>query len=158
MPFSRQWHSVGLQQRNYSGFAIQAQVVTSHDLFRNSKSINSFQTPCRNCLDINLVIRCCKVGRLMCFEKNRENSFPEKFVCVQPSTKLFGMPFPLPTPQLEPEDAGIGNSGTSPRPRFEGCARQPSGQEATLANLFRTAERVPGLQRGPKAELLCRAY
>jgi hypothetical protein len=43
------------------------------------------------------------------------------------------MPFPLPTPQ----GAGIGNSGTSPRPRFEGCARQPSGQRATSANLFR---------------------
>ena len=43
------------------------------------------------------------------------------------------MPFPLPTPQ----GAGIGNSGTSPRPIFEGCARQPSGQEATSANLFR---------------------
>ena len=56
------------------------------------------------------------------------------FVCVQPySTTLFGVPFPLPTPQ----GAGIGNSGTSPRPRFEGCARQPSGHEATSANLFR---------------------
>jgi hypothetical protein len=38
------------------------------------------------------------------------------FVCVQLySTTLFGVPFPLPTPQ----GAGIGNSGTSPRPRFE---------------------------------------
>jgi hypothetical protein len=56
------------------------------------------------------------------------------FVCVQPcSTTLFGVPFPLPTPQ----GAGIGNSGTSPRPRFEGCARQPSGQKAHSANLFR---------------------
>jgi hypothetical protein len=56
------------------------------------------------------------------------------FVCVQPdSTTLFWVPFPLPTPQ----GAGIGNSGTSPRPRFEGCATQPSGQEATSANLFR---------------------
>ncbi len=43
------------------------------------------------------------------------------------------MPFPLPTPQ----GAGIGNLGTSPRPRFEGCARQPSGQEAHSENLFR---------------------
>jgi hypothetical protein len=49
------------------------------------------------------------------------------FVCVQLySTTLFGVPFPLPTPQV----AGIGNSGTSPRPRFEGSARQPSGQRA----------------------------
>jgi hypothetical protein len=56
------------------------------------------------------------------------------FVCVQPySTTLFGVPFPLPTPQ----GAGIGNSRTSPRPRFESCARQPSGQEAHSANLFR---------------------
>ena len=55
-------------------------------------------------------------------------------MCVQPySTTLFGVPLPLPTPQ----GAGIGNSGTSPRPRFEGCARQPSGHEATSANLFR---------------------
>ncbi len=45
----------------------------------------------------------------------------------------FGVPFPLPTPQ----GAGIGNSGTSPRPRFESCARHPSGQEANSANLFR---------------------
>ncbi len=44
-------------------------------------------------------------------------SFSCIFVCVQPySTTLFGVPFPLPTPQ----GAGIGNSGTSPRPRFEG--------------------------------------
>ncbi len=56
------------------------------------------------------------------------------FVCVQPySNTLFGVPFPLPTPP----GAGIGNSGTSPRPGFESCARQPSGQEATSANLFR---------------------
>jgi hypothetical protein len=56
------------------------------------------------------------------------------FVCVQPcSTTLFGLPFPLPTPQ----GAGISSSGSSPRPRFEGCARHPSGQEAKSANLFR---------------------
>ncbi len=42
---------------------------------------------------------------------------------------------PFPSPHLK--GAGIGNSGTSPRPRFEGCARQPSGQEARSANLFR---------------------
>ncbi len=55
-------------------------------------------------------------------------------MCVQPcSTTLFGVPFPLPTAQ----GAGIGNSGTIPRPRFEGCAEQPSGQEAHSANLFR---------------------
>jgi hypothetical protein len=56
------------------------------------------------------------------------------FVYVQPySTTLFGVPFPFPTPQ----GAGIGNSGRCPRPRFEGCAWQPSGQEAHSANLFR---------------------
>ena len=42
---------------------------------------------------------------------------------------------PFPSPHLK--GAGIGNSGTSPRPRFEGCTRQPSGQEAHSANLFR---------------------
>ncbi len=30
-----------------------------------------------------------------------------------------------------------GQSGTCPRPRFEGCAGQPSGQEAPSANFFR---------------------
>ena len=67
-------------------------------------------------------------------ELQRKENGLQNFVCVQPySTTLFGVPFPLPTPQ----GAGIGNSGTSPRPRFEGCARQPSGQEAHSANLFR---------------------
>ncbi len=57
------------------------------------------------------------------------------FLCVQPyTTALFGVPFPLATPQ----GTGIGNLGTSPRPRFEGCARQPSGQENS-ANLSRVA-------------------
>jgi hypothetical protein len=71
------------------------------------------------------------------------------FVCAQPySTTLSGVPFPLPKPQ---GIGMIGNSGTCPRPRFEGCARQHSGQEATSANLFR--EGVLGLQRGPRAKL-----
>ncbi len=44
------------------------------------------------------------------------------FVCVQPdSTTLFGVPFPLRVPT--PQGAGIGNSRTSLRPRFKGCAR-----------------------------------
>ena len=68
------------------------------------------------------------------------------FVCAQPcSTTLFGVPFPLPTPQ----GAGIGNSGTSPRPRFESCARQPSGHRATSANLFRKECQVCNEARKP---------
>ncbi len=56
------------------------------------------------------------------------------FVCTQPcSTTMFGVPFPLPTPQ----GAGIGNSVTSLRSRFEGCATEPSGQGVQSANLVR---------------------
>ncbi len=74
---------------------------------------------------------------------------PGVFVCVQPhSTTLFGVPFPLPT-HPTPQGAGIGDSGTSPRPRFESCARQSSGHEATSANLFRNECQVCNEARKP---------
>ncbi len=57
--------------------------------------------------------------------------FPRACSLVRP--RCSGCPFPSP----HRKGAGIGDSGTSPRPRFEGCARQPSGQEATWANLSR---------------------
>ncbi len=53
----------------------------------------------------------------------------------------------FPSPHLK--GAGIGNSGTSPRPRFEGCTRQPSGKGIFGKTI---QEGVPGLQRGPKAK------
>jgi hypothetical protein len=68
------------------------------------------------------------------------------FVWEQPySTILLGMPFPHPTPE-ESKGFGIGNSGTCPRPRFEGCVKQHTG----LGGNF--SKRMPGMQRGPKAK------
>ncbi len=62
------------------------------------------------------------------------------------SSTLIGVPFPLPTPQ----GAGIGNSGTFRRPRFEGFARQLSEQEAHSANLIRKECQGGNKARKPK--------
>ncbi len=57
------------------------------------------------------------------------------FVCVQPfDHTVRGALSPVHTSRTA---AGIGNSGTFLKPRFEGCARQPPGQEAHSANIFR---------------------
>ncbi len=74
---------------------------------------------------------CCSL-RTFCFGS------PRIFVHFRVRAALFdhtGVPFPL----IIPQGAGIGNSRTSLRPRFEGCAqaRQPSGQEAHSEDLFR---------------------
>jgi hypothetical protein len=61
------------------------------------------------CLKWDLVSNCAYMFIHQC-----SNVFSCIFVCVQPYSKiLFGVPFPLPTPQ----GAGIGNSGTCPRPK-----------------------------------------
>ncbi len=57
-----------------------------------------------------------------------------------------GCPSPLPTPQ----GAGIGNSGTCPRPSFEGLRQAALGTRGHFGKPIQ--EGVPGLQRGPRAK------
>ncbi len=69
------------------------------------------------------------------------------FVSVQPSsTTLFGVPFPLFTPQKR-RDSQIRTMPKSAR--FECCARQHTGHGGHFGKTIK--ERVPGLQRDPKA-------